>query len=78
MSQAPSRLYTRPFILLCLSNVLFSGSFNMMIPELPNFLTSMGGAGLQRLYHFYFHLVSRAYPVRLAANWQTWLGGYHL
>jgi MFS family permease len=37
-------LYTRPFLLLCLSHALFAGSFNMMIPELPNYLTQMGGA----------------------------------
>jgi len=37
------KLYTLPFFLLCLSNLLFSGSFNMIIPELPDFLTSLGG-----------------------------------
>lgn len=36
-------LYTLPFLLLCLSHVLFGGSFNMIIPELPAFLTSLGG-----------------------------------
>ena len=40
----PSPLYTRPFLLLCLSHALFAGSFNMMIPELPSYLTSLGGA----------------------------------
>ncbi len=39
----PQTLYTRPFLLLCLSHALFAGSFNMMIPELPAYLTSMGG-----------------------------------
>jgi MFS family permease len=38
------RLYTAPFILLCVSHGLFAGSFNMMIPELPAYLTSLGGA----------------------------------
>ena len=37
-------LYTRPFLLLCLSHGLFAGSFNMMIPELPAYLSNMGGA----------------------------------
>ncbi len=37
-------LYTRPFLLLCISHALFAGSFNMMIPELPSYLTSLGGA----------------------------------
>ena len=36
-------LYTVLFALLCLSQVLFSASFNMIIPELPDFLRSMGG-----------------------------------
>ncbi|WP_375444447.1 MFS transporter [uncultured Fibrella sp.] len=39
---APS-LYTLPFWLLCLSNFLFSASFSMMIPELPDYLTRLGG-----------------------------------
>ena len=37
-------IYTRAFIFLCLSNFLFSASFQMLIPELPNFLTHLGGA----------------------------------
>jgi len=44
MQKNSAKLYTLPFILLCLSNVLFSGSFNMIIPELPSFLSAMGGA----------------------------------
>jgi MFS family permease len=39
----PKTLYTRPFLLLCLSHALFSGSFNMMLPELPGYLTKLGG-----------------------------------
>ncbi|MBO0930411.1 MFS transporter [Fibrella aquatilis] len=41
-SPRPS-LYTLPFWLLCISNFLFSASFSMMIPELPDYLTSLGG-----------------------------------
>ena len=37
-------IYTRPFLLLCASHALFAGSFNMMIPELPAYLTALGGA----------------------------------
>ena len=37
------RLYTSFFILLCLSQALFSASFNMIVPELPDFLRSLGG-----------------------------------
>ncbi|MDI9865729.1 MFS transporter [Flectobacillus sp. DC10W] len=36
-------IYTLQFWLLCLSNFLFSASFQMMIPELPDYLASMGG-----------------------------------
>jgi MFS family permease len=31
------------FWLLCLSTFLFFASFNMIIPELPSYLTSLGG-----------------------------------
>jgi MFS family permease len=36
-------LYTLSFWLLCVSNFLFSASFSMMIPELPDYLTKLGG-----------------------------------
>jgi len=44
MYQSSDKIYSLHFILLCLSNALFSASFNMMIPELPAYLTRMGGA----------------------------------
>ncbi|WP_312555353.1 MFS transporter [Empedobacter brevis] len=37
-------VYNLQFILMCFSSLLFSASFNMMIPELPAYLSSMGGA----------------------------------
>lgn len=37
-------LYTLQFGLLCVSNFLFSASFQMLIPELPDHLTALGGA----------------------------------
>jgi MFS family permease len=43
MSSPTEKLYTKQFILLCTSFALFGGSFNMMIPELPAFLSEMGG-----------------------------------
>jgi MFS family permease len=44
-SESPTTHYfTFQFGLLCLSNLLFSASFNMMIPELPAYLSAMGGA----------------------------------
>ena len=36
-------LYTLIFALLCLSQALFSASFNMIVPELPEYLRSLGG-----------------------------------
>jgi MFS family permease len=42
MEKQPS-IYTTQFWLLCFSNFLFSASFQMMIPELPDYLSSMGG-----------------------------------
>ncbi len=40
---AVARLYTPAFLLLCLSHTLFTASFNMMLPELPAYLTKLGG-----------------------------------
>jgi MFS family permease len=37
------KLYSPPFILLSISHALFAGSFNMMLPELPAYLRSLGG-----------------------------------
>ena len=36
-------IFTLQFALLCLSGFLFFGSFNMIIPELPSYLDSLGG-----------------------------------
>ncbi len=37
-------IYNLRFGLLCLSSLLFSSSYNMLIPELPSYLSSMGGS----------------------------------
>ncbi len=37
------KIYTRQFWLLCISALLFFASFNMLIPELPGYLQSLGG-----------------------------------
>ncbi len=70
MNFAPSQaLYTRPFLLLCLSHALFAGSFNMMIPELPAYLTSLGGAEHKGLIIALFTLtagLSRPFSGKLA------------
>ena len=44
MTKSTSQLLTKEFILLSVSSLLFFGSFNMIIPELPDYLTSLGGA----------------------------------
>ncbi len=43
MQRNTDSIYTIPFILLCLSSLLFSASFNMLIPELPDYLSGLGG-----------------------------------
>lgn len=55
---ATSRYFTFQFALLCLSNFLFSVSFNMMIPELPGYLTQLGGAEYKGLIIALFTLMA--------------------
>lgn len=42
-------VYNSSFWLLCISSFLFYASFNMIIPELPAYLTSLGGADYKGL-----------------------------
>ena len=73
MNQEDNRpLYTLQFGLLCLSSLLFSASFNMIIPELPNYLTSLGGAEHKGLIIALFTLtagISRPFSGRLTDKW---------
>ena len=65
-------LYTLQFGLLCLSSLLFSASFNMIIPELPNYLSSLGGAAHKGLIIALFTLtagISRPFSGRLTDKW---------
>jgi MFS family permease len=67
--ESKGRLFTAPFLLLCLSHGLFAGSFNMMIPELPAYLTSLGGGGYKGLIIALFTLtagLSRPFSGKLA------------
>jgi MFS family permease len=41
--QKEESIYSLAFWLLCLSNFLFCASFSMIIPELPDYLASLGG-----------------------------------
>jgi MFS family permease len=72
MSQNTKSIYTLQFILLCLSSLLFSSSFNMMIPELPNYLSSLGGAEYKGLIISLFTLtaaISRPFSGKLTDKW---------
>ena len=58
MQPTESRLYTPQFLLLCLSHVLFAGSFNMIIPELPDYLSALGGEDYKGLIIALFTLTA--------------------
>ena len=62
-------IYTVQFGLLCLSSFLFFSSFNMIIPELPAYLESMGGGEYKGLIIALFTLtagLSRPFSGKLA------------
>lgn len=44
MAKEKHPIYNLQFGLVCMSSLLFSASFNMLIPELPAYLSSLGGA----------------------------------
>lgn len=61
-------IYNLQFGLVCLSSLLFSASFNMLIPELPDYLSKMGGAEYKGLIIALFTLtagISRPFSGRL-------------
>src|SRR5690606_21781638 len=61
-------IYNLPFALLCMSSLLFSASFNMLIPELPAYLSSLGGAEYKGLIIALFTLtagISRPFSGKL-------------
>jgi MFS family permease len=63
------KVYTPQFWLMCLSYFLFFGSFNMIIPELPDYLSSMGGENYKGLIISIFTLtagLSRPFSGKLA------------
>ncbi|WP_349527717.1 MFS transporter [Reichenbachiella sp. MALMAid0571] len=62
-------IFTLQFILLCFSGFLFFGSFNMIIPELPSYLTAMGGGEYKGLIIALFTVtagLSRPFSGKLA------------
>ena len=69
MQKKDQPLYTRSFLVLCTSFALFGASFNMIIPELPAYLTSLGGAEYKGLIIALFTLtagISRPFSGKLA------------
>lgn len=68
MIEENNKLYTSKFWLLCLSSFLFFASFNLIIPELPDYLTSLGGGNHKGLIIPLFTLMaglSRPFSGRL-------------
>ncbi|SNR93930.1 Predicted arabinose efflux permease, MFS family [Belliella buryatensis] len=76
MSRASGKLkrilppfFTLNFFVLCLSSFLFFASFNMIIPELPSYLSSLGGEDYKGLIISLFTLtagLSRPFSGKLA------------
>ncbi len=61
--------YSAQFWLLCLSSFFFFGSFNMVLPELPEFMTNLGGAKFIGLHIALFTLtamIARPFSGKLA------------
>jgi len=68
-SLAREKVYSSQFWLVCLSSLLFFASFNMLIPELPAYLSSLGGASYKGLIISLFTLtamLSRPFSGKLA------------
>ncbi|MBX7171717.1 MAG: MFS transporter [Pyrinomonadaceae bacterium] len=51
-------IFNLHFLLLCFSSMLFSASYNMLIPELPSYLSSLGGADYKGLIISLFTLTA--------------------
>jgi MFS family permease len=69
MAEQKTRVYGLQFGLLCLSSFLFFSSFNMIIPELPNYITTLGGGEYKGLIIALFTLtagLSRPFSGQLA------------
>ncbi|UYZ61402.1 MFS transporter [Hymenobacter weizhouensis] len=69
IATAAPRTYTLGFWLMCLSSLLFFMSFNMLLPELPDYLTRLGGADYKGYIIALFTLtagISRPFSGKLA------------
>ncbi|WP_163407074.1 MFS transporter [Flavobacterium ajazii] len=58
MSTAKKSIYSLQFIMLCFSSLFFASSFTMIIPELPAYLSSLGGAQYKGLIVSLFTLTA--------------------
>lgn len=58
MIASEKSIYTINFWLVCLSSLFFSASYNMLIPELPAYLSSLGGAEYKGLIISLFTLTA--------------------
>lgn len=68
MKKHNESIFTLQFWLLCFSSLVFFMSFNMLIPELPDYLSSLGGSDYKGLIISLFTLtagVSRPFSGRL-------------
>ncbi|MEM6522223.1 MAG: MFS transporter [Bacteroidota bacterium] len=66
------KIYTLQFWLLALSSFLFFASFNMVLPELPDFMRSFGGEqyiGLHITFFTITALISRPFSGKLTDTW---------
>ncbi len=64
--------YKLNFWLLSLSSFLFFGSFNMVLPELPDFMRTFGGEkyiGLHITFFTFTALISRPFSGKLTDTW---------
>lgn len=67
-----TKIFTGQYILLCLSSFLFFSSFNMLIPELPDYLSNMGGKDYKGLIIGVFTITagfSRPFSGKLTDKW---------
>ncbi|WP_299121241.1 MFS transporter [uncultured Tenacibaculum sp.] len=58
MKTTNTKLYSTSFILVCISSLFFSASYNMLIPELPNYISGLGGAEYKGLIIALFTLTA--------------------
>ncbi len=56
--ETSQKVYSKQFVFICLSSLFFSASYNMLIPELPSYLSNLGGAEYKGLIIALFTLTA--------------------